>query len=295
MAFLEITDLNLFMDGYEGSNHVLKGISLSVQKGEIWGIVGETGSGKSMTALSISRLVRTPPGRYTSGSIKLEGQELMTTSEAEMQTLRGSRIGMIFQDPTTYLNPAFRIGTQLVDVALSAARNNPRLFDDAQVRQFAFRRQKAKNLAIEMLTKVGIAEPEQRFRDYPHQFSGGQKQRILIAMALIGQPDLLIADEPTTALDVSIQAQILSLIWSIKQERDLTVLFISHNLGVVAQLCSHVAVMLAGEIVEQGPVESVFANPAHAYTRRLLAALPSGRRGARLDRAVIAAGGAAHA
>jgi peptide/nickel transport system ATP-binding protein len=275
------------MDGYEGSNHVLKCINLSVEQSEIWGIVGETGSGKSMTALSVCQLVPSPPGRFTSGSILLEGHDLMCTSEAEMHKLRGSRIGMIFQDPTTYLNPAFRIGTQLVDVALSAARNNPLLFGDRRVRGYRHRRRMAKKISIEMLDKVGIPDAQKRFRDYPHQFSGGQKQRILISMALIGQPKLLIADEPTTALDVSVQAQVLSLIWSIKQERDLTVLFISHDLGVVAQLCSHVAVMLDGEIVEQGPIEEIFESPGHEYTRRLLASLPSGSRGERLDRAAV--------
>ncbi len=285
MAFLKISDLNLFMDGFEGSNHVLRGINLSIEQSEIWGIVGETGSGKSMTALSVCQLVPCPPGRFTNGSILLEGQDLMATSEAEMHKMRGSRIGMIFQDPTTYLNPAFRIGTQLIDVALSAARNNPSIFGEEQVRGYRNRRRMAKKISIEMLDKVGIPDAAKRCHDYPHQFSGGQKQRILIAMALIGQPKLLIADEPTTALDVSVQAQVLSLIWSIKQERDLTVLLISHNLGVVAQLCSHVAVMLEGEIVEQGSIEEIFDNPAHEYTRRLLDALPSGNRRERLETA----------
>jgi peptide/nickel transport system ATP-binding protein len=285
MAFLEITDLNLFMDGYSGANHVLRGVNLTVEKGQIWGLVGETGSGKSLTAQSVARLVPSPPARYTSGSIRLEGQELMTTDEAEMRTLRGSRIGMIFQDPTTYLNPAFRIGTQLVDVALNVARYDPASLGQKVGFGLSWRRKAAHRLAIDMLAKVGIRDPERRIRDYPHQFSGGQKQRILIAMALIGRPSLLIADEPTTALDVSIQAQILRLIWTIVAEEHLTVLFISHNLGVVAQICSHVAVMNAGAIVEQGTVEEIFDAPRHDYTRRLLAAVPSGRSTGRRTKA----------
>jgi len=268
MAFLDISGLSLAMTTHEEENHVLRGIDLAVERGQIWGIVGETGSGKSLTALSIARLVKTPPGRYLGGSIRLDGRDLMQASEAEMRSLRGGTIGMIFQDPTTYLNPAFRIGTQLADVALQAARTKPGLLGPGS------RRRAAERLAVGMLDRVGIPDPARRIRDYPHQFSGGQKQRILIAMALIGQPSLLIADEPTTALDVSIQAQILRLIWDIVTERDLTVLLISHNLGVVAQLCSHVAVMNAGEIVEQGPVDRIYAAPRHPYTVKLLAAVP---------------------
>ena len=275
MALLEILDLKLSMRSFEGENLVLKGINLAVEKGSITGIVGETGSGKSLTGLSISRLVPTPPGKYLAGTIRFDGTDVLRASEPEMQRLRGRQIGMIFQDPTTNLNPVFRVGTQMVDIALAAAKNDPELIG---VTWAATRRQRhdaARRLSIDLLGRVGIADASERIDAYPHQFSGGMRQRVLIAMALIGRPKLLIADEPTTALDVSVQAQVLRLIYSFVMNRHLTVVFITHNLGVVAQICSKVAVMRLGEIVEFGDVREVLKHPRHPYTRALLASVPT--------------------
>jgi peptide/nickel transport system ATP-binding protein len=254
---------------------ILYGIDLKIERGEIWGVVGETGSGKSLTGLSVSRLIASPPAHYLNGSIEFNGKNVLKATDADMRALRGRQIGMIFQDPTTNLNPAFRIGTQLVDVALHAARSDPSvlgLLATASSRQF---KQAAKLKAVEMLNRVGIPNAETRINDYPHQFSGGMRQRVLIAMALIGKPDLLIADEPTTALDVTVQAQILRLIHELVSERNIGVMMITHNLGVVAQLCTHVAVMYRGRILESGPVDQVLKNPSHAYTRALLNAVPT--------------------
>jgi peptide/nickel transport system ATP-binding protein len=277
MALLEIHNLHLGMRSFEGEAHVLNGINLTVERGEIWGIVGETGCGKSLTGLSISRLVSTPPGRYMAGSIRLDGRDLLKASEPEMQSLRGRRIGMIFQDPTTNLNPVFRVGEQIVDVALHAGALDPSILGVAAKASRGERRKAARKLAIEMLEKVGIPKARERIDDYPHQFSGGMRQRVLIAMALIGRPDLLIADEPTTALDVSVQAQILRLLYDLVQEHRLGVLLITHNLGVVAQICTHVAVMYAGNIIESGSVREVFKKPTHPYTIGLLASVPTAR------------------
>jgi peptide/nickel transport system ATP-binding protein len=274
MAFLEVRDLHLTMRSFDGEARVLNGINLSVERGEIWGLVGETGCGKSLTGLSISRLVACPPGNYSRGAITLNGVDILGASEPEMRKLRGRHIGMIFQDPTTNLNPAFRLSTQMVDVALHAGEVDSSILGlpaNASRRQ---RKKAGRQLAIAMLDKVGIHDAAARVDDYPHQFSGGMRQRVLIAMALIGRPELLVADEPTTALDVSVQAQILKLVYDLVEEYKLAVLLITHNLGVVAQLCSHVAVMYAGNIIESGPVQYVFASPSHPYTRALLAAVP---------------------
>jgi oligopeptide/dipeptide ABC transporter ATP-binding protein len=274
MALLEIRNLHLSMRSYDGEAHVLNGIDLALERGEIRGLVGETGCGKSLTGLSISRLVPTPPGRYSNGRITFDGQDLMALDDRAMRKLRGTRIGMIFQDPTTNLNPAFRISEQMVDVALHAAASDPTILGFTATASRREQRAAAHRLAVEMLRKVGIRDPEARVNDYPHQFSGGMRQRVLIAMALIGRPDLLIADEPTTALDVTVQAQILKLIRELVAELDLAVLLITHNLGVVAQICSHVSVMYAGNIVEDGKVQAVFKAPRHPYTTALLAAVP---------------------
>ncbi|MGG5817423.1 ABC transporter ATP-binding protein [Falsiroseomonas sp. HW251] len=256
---LEIRDLHLAMRSFEGEAHVLNGISLSVARGEVWGLVGETGCGKSLTGLSVSRLVAQPPGRYLRGQVIFDGQDVLSMPGAALRALRGRRIGMIFQDPTTNLNPAFRVASQMIDVALHAGAPN---------------RRAARDGAIRMLDRVGIVDAAKRVDDYPHQFSGGMRQRVLIAMALLGRPDLLVADEPTTALDVSVQAQILRLLHDLVQQDGLGVLLITHNLGVVAQICSHVAVMYAGNVVETGPVRAIFRTPCHPYTRALLEALP---------------------
>ena len=292
MAFLEIRGLKLAMRSYAGETRVLDGIDLAIERGEVWGVVGETGSGKTLTGLSVSRLVPTPPGRYLGGEIRVGGVDVMTASEAEMRRMRGSRIGMIFQDPTTNLNPAFRIGDQLIDVALHAGAVDPAILGLAPGAGRRARRQAAHALAVSMLGKVGIPDPAARIADYPHQFSGGMRQRVLIAMALIGRPELLIADEPTTALDVSVQAQILRLLHGLVRERNLAMMFITHNLGVVAQICSHVAVMYAGRILERGPVRQIFKQPGHRYTAALLAAVP--RRGTRRGELVGLAGAMAH-
>lgn len=272
MALLEIDNLHLSMRSFEGRARVLNGITLSVDRGEIWGLVGETGCGKSLTGLSVSRLVATPPASYDRGSIRFDGRDVLTLDEAAMRRLRGRHIGMVFQDPTTNLNPVFTIGTQMIDVVRHAASLNPDLLGATQGRA---RSAAARRLAAEMLGRVGIPDPEARLDAYPHQFSGGMRQRVLIAMALIGRPELLIADEPTTALDVSVQAQILRLIHDLVTEYRLAVLMITHNLGVVAQICSHVAVMYAGNIVESGTTRAVLKTPSHPYTKALLAAMPS--------------------
>jgi oligopeptide/dipeptide ABC transporter ATP-binding protein len=203
----------------------------------------------------------------------------MTLDDRAMRKFRGTRIGMIFQDPTTNLNPAFRVGEQMIDVALHAAANDPAILGVTATTSRRDRLAAARRLAVEILRKVGIRDPDQRVNDYPHQFSGGMRQRVLIAMALIGRPNLLIADEPTTALDVTVQAQILKLIRGLVAELDLAVLLITHNLGVVAQVCSHVSVMYAGNIVEDGEVRSVFKAPRHPYTAALLAAVPRAQLG----------------
>jgi len=275
MTLLDIRNLKLAMTSYEGETEILHGIDLRIERGEIWGMVGETGSGKSLTGLSISRLIPTPPGRYLAGSIVFQGKDVLTSSDRDMRSLRGRHIGMIFQDPTTNLNPVFRVGTQLVDVALHAGHADPSVLGlEAGASRTAFRRA-ARRTAIDMLDKVGIPDAAQRIDDYPHQFSGGMRQRVLIAMAMIGKPDLLIADEPTTALDVSVQAQILRLIHDLVTERNIGVLLITHNLGIVAQICTHVAVMYRGCILESGPVREVLKTPSHSYTRALLDSVPT--------------------
>ncbi|GHC78312.1 ABC transporter ATP-binding protein [Limoniibacter endophyticus] len=275
MTLLKIENLNLSMRSFEGETQILHGIDLKIERGEIWGMVGETGSGKSLTGLSISRLIPSATGRYLAGSIAFEGRDMLKASEREMRPLRGRKIGMIFQDPTTNLNPVFRIGTQLVDVALHAGAGDPSVLGLEPGASRAQRKKAALKVAIDMLDKVGIPDPEKRIHDYPHQFSGGMRQRVLIAMAMIGKPDLLIADEPTTALDVSVQAQILKLIHDLVEERNIGVLLITHNLGVVAQICTHVAVMYRGRILETGPVMQVLKKPSHVYTQALLDSIPT--------------------
>ena len=272
---LRIEGLRLAMRDYDGETEVLKGVDLAIAPGRIAGVVGETGSGKSLTGLTVSRLVPTPPGRYLGGRVRLDGRDLLAASEAEMLALRGRHVAMIFQDPTTNLNPAFRIGTQMVDCALALARRDPEVLSLPAGAGRRARRVAARALAVDLLGRVGIPDPAERIDAYPHQFSGGMRQRVLIAMALLGRPRLLIADEPTTALDVSVQPQVLGLIHGFVRDRGLAVMFITHNLGVVAQLCHTVSVMREGEIVEDGPVGRVLKAPAHPYTSALLGSVPT--------------------
>jgi oligopeptide/dipeptide ABC transporter ATP-binding protein len=265
MSLLEIEDYRLAFDGFDGSAAVLDGIDLTVAAGDTLGIVGETGCGKSVLARSLLRLNPTPPARVVSGAIRFEGQDLLRLPEAAMRRLRGRRIAMIFQDPASYLNPLLAIGTQLIDVI----RGQDRAAGDA-IRP----RREARALAAGLLASVGLAEPERLLESHPHQLSGGMRQRVLIAMALAGEPSLLVADEPTTALDVTVQAQVLALIARLVAERGLTLILISHDLGVIAQSCARVAVMYAGTVVEEAPTAALLAGPLHPYALGLLAAVP---------------------
>ena len=246
------------------------GVSFDIYPGEVVGLVGESGSGKSVTALSILRLIPDPPGKIVDGSILYKGQDLLKLPWEEIRKIRGSEISMIFQEPMTSLNPVFTIGMQLMEVVL--------VHEDVSKKE-------AFNRSVEMLELVGIADPPSRMNDYPHQFSGGMRQRVMIAMALACNPSLLIADEPTTALDVTIQAQILELMLKIKDARkDAAILLITHNLAVVAETCHRVMVMYGGKLQEVAPVKDLFKNPLHPYTRGLLASLPTvdGEKQARL-------------
>ncbi len=235
-------------------------VSYSVRTGQTVGVVGESGCGKSVTALSIMRLVPDPPGKIIGGEILFKGENLANKSMSEMRKIRGNEISMIFQEPMTSLNPVFTIGNQIMESIILHEKLN---------------RQDARKKAIEMLRLVGIPAPEQRVDEYPHQLSGGMRQRVMIAIALSCNPSLLIADEPTTALDVTIQAQILDLIAGLQKKLGMAVVMITHDLGVVAEVCDYVVVMYAGKVVEQGTVKDIFNNPSHPYTRGLLNSLPS--------------------
>jgi peptide/nickel transport system ATP-binding protein len=264
---LELDNLHTFFYTDNGVARAVDGVSFSVGVGETVGVVGESGCGKSVTALSILRLVR-PPGRIESGSVmRFEGRDLMTLDEREMQHVRGNRIAMVFQEPMTALNPVFTIGDQIGEVARVHAGMNKR---DALAK------------AVEMLKLVGIPAPEQRAEEYPHQLSGGMRQRVVIAMALVMNPALVIADEPTTALDVTIQAQILELLADLTRRLGTSVLLITHDLGVVAENCTRVVVMYAGEVVEEAATADLFARAHHPYTEGLLGAMP--RVGGEKDR-----------
>jgi oligopeptide/dipeptide ABC transporter ATP-binding protein len=241
-------------------------VSFEVRKGETLGLVGESGSGKTMTALSILRLVE-PPGRIAGGQILFEGRDLMRLAEREMRRVRGAGIALVFQEPMTALNPVFTVGDQIAEAMIVHGRET---------------RAGARRRAVELLGAVRVADPERAADSYPHQLSGGMQQRVLIAMALSCHPSLVIADEPTTALDVTIQAQILDLLREMRQAFDLAMLLVSHDLGIIAGTADRIAVMYAGRIVEQGPVGSVFASPAHPYTKALLLSIPRGNGGRRL-------------
>ncbi len=270
---VEIRNLNLRFTSFDGESHVLDNLNLTIKRGEILGVVGETGSGKTMTALSIVKLI---PIGILEGEVWFDGDNVLEKDGKALQQFRAQRVGMIFQDPTTNLNPVFTVGEQLIDSILTQQYGVPgwQLFSIGKLFGRAQRRE-AREKAIQLLEWVGIRDPAQRLSNYPHQFSGGQRQRVLIAMALAGQPDLLIADEPTTALDVAIQAQILRLIERIVEERKISVLLITHDMGVIAKICTRVAVMYGGSVVEEAPIEEIFNNPNHPYTRGLLQAIPT--------------------
>ncbi len=261
-CLLEISGLRVEFPSLDHTVYAVRGCDLRAEKGEVIGLVGESGSGKSMTALACLGLV--PPPGQVSGSIRLDGHEVVGASEAENNRLRGGIAAMIFQNPGKALNPFFTIGRQLTD-AIACVRGISR---DA-----------AGKVAVDALSEVRIADPTQAMHKYPHQVSGGQLQRAMIAMALSCEPKLLIADEPTTALDVTIQAQVIVLLRDLARLHGLAVLFITHDLGVVGSLCDHLAVMYAGRVVESGPVDELFTNPAHPYTASLLRAVPALGRG----------------
>ncbi|MBO0334605.1 ABC transporter ATP-binding protein [Sneathiella sp. CAU 1612] len=263
---LEIRDYRLNFNTFDGVYHALDGVNLAVGKGQSLGIVGETGCGKSVTVRNVLGLLPSPPAEVVSGEILYNGKDMLKVTPAEMQKIRGIEIAMIFQDPMTYLNPVFTIGTQMVDVILAHQKAL-----DKSVRK---NKKQARAHAIEMLRKVHLPNPESQIDRYPHELSGGMRQRVLIAMALSGSPKLLIADEPTTALDVTIQAQILDLIAELVEDMGLSVIIITHDLGVVAKVCDNVAVMYAGQVVEYGTIEEVFGKPKHPYTEGLLKSIP---------------------
>ena len=251
MSLLEVNNLSVSFNTYAGEVKALRDISFKVDRGETLAIVGESGSGKSVTVQSIMRLLPTPPAEFKTGEIIFEGIDLLKLDEKEMRKYRGGRIGMIFQDPMTSLNPVMKIGEQIMEGILIHKKVS---------------KDEAKKRALEMLEKVGIPKPEERFNQYPHQFSGGMRQRVVIAIALACEPDLLICDEPTTALDVTIQAQILELINKLKKELNIAVILITHDLGVVAETSDRVIVMYAGEKLEEGPVKEIFKDAHHPYT-----------------------------
>jgi len=263
---LSIQDFSLEFDTFDGVYKAIDHVSFDLVKGESLGIVGETGCGKSVTAKSILGLLPSPPARVRSGRILYDNEDLLQANDSRMRAIRGSDIAMIFQDPMTYLNPVFSIGVQLIDVIRAHDRHRP-------VADRKTRRQ-AREYAVEMLRKVHLPNPEHQLDSYPYQLSGGMRQRVLIAMALSGKPKILIADEPTTALDVTIQAQILDLIKELIEEFELSLVLISHDLGVVASICDRVIVMYAGQVVEDVKVKILFDHPAHPYTQGLLAAVP---------------------
>ena len=259
VPLLEVRGLGVEFQTRGGTAHVLEDIQLHIQRGETLGLVGESGCGKSITALALMRLIPQPPGRITAGQILFDGQDLLQLPEAQMRRVRGNRISMIFQEPMTSLNPAYSVGDQITE--------SVRLHQGLNAKDGLAR-------AVEMLEAVGIPDALRRVHEYPHQFSGGMRQRVMIAMALACQPDLLIADEPTTALDVTVQAQIFDLIRDLRERSGTAVLLITHDMGAVAEMTDRVAVMYAGRMVEEGPTDVVLSNPCHPYTQGLIACAP---------------------
>jgi len=265
---LDIENLSTSFDTDEGIVLAVRGVDLQIARGETLALVGESGCGKSVTALSTLRLLPMPPGRFDSGRIQFNSNDLMSLSEKAMESVRGNDISMIFQEPMTSLNPIFSVGDQVAEAII--------LHQDKTLEE-------ARRLTLELLRKVAIPSPEQRIDQYPHELSGGMKQRVMIAMAIACRPALLIADEPTTALDVTIEAQILELLGSLRKEIGMAILLITHNLGIVAQFADRVSVMYSGKMVEEAPVEILFDSPTHPYTRGLLNSLPSEDRSRKLE------------
>ncbi len=256
---LEVRDLRVYFETEDGTVKAVDGISFEVKRGETLGIVGESGSGKTVANLSLMRLIPEPPGKFISGSVIFNEQNVLTLTKPELRELRGKRIAMVFQDPMTSLNPFMRVSKQLMEVTQL---------------HLGYSKERARQHAIKMLEHVGIPDAHQRVDSYPHEFSGGMRQRVMIAMALSCQPELLIADEPTTALDVTIQAQILELIKRLKSETGASVILITHDLGVVAGMTDHVIVMYAGKVFERAPTKELFEKPGNPYTRALLRSVP---------------------
>ena len=268
MALLEVKDLHTSFFTDAGEVKAVNGVSFQLERGKVLGVVGESGSGKSVTAYSILQILA-GTGKIVSGSIQFDGQELVNAGEKVMRTIRGNKISIIFQDPMTSLNPTYTIGRQLMEaILLHTGRNKKESYDRA----------------VEMLTLVNVNEPEKRMKQYPYELSGGMRQRVMIAMALACEPDILIADEPTTALDVTIQAQILELMKTLQNELGMAIIMITHDLGVVAQMCDEIVVMYAGSICEQGTADEIFYNPCHEYTKGLLRSIPTAKTaGSRLQ------------
>lgn len=258
-TILEVKNLKINFKTYAGLVRAVRGVNFDLKEGETLAIVGESGSGKSVTSNALMKLIPQPPGIYESGKILFNGRDLVPLTDKEMSKIRGNEIAMIFQDPMTSLNPTMKVGRQITEVILQHKKVS---------------KADAKKRAIELLTQVGIPFPEKRYNQYPHEFSGGMRQRVVIAIALAADPKLLIADEPTTALDVTIQAQILELMKEIQKNSKTSIIFITHDLGVVANIADRVAVMYAGQIVEYGTVNDIFYNPKHPYTWGLLGSMP---------------------
>ena len=259
MALLEVNNLRTSFFTDAGEVKAVDGVSFTLDHGKVLGIVGESGSGKSVTAYSIMQILA-PTGKIVGGSVKLDGQELVGADEKVMRSVRGNRVSIIFQDPMTSLNPTYTVGHQLMEAILLHTKRN---------------RREAKERALEMLRLVNVNEPEKRLKQYPYELSGGMRQRVMIAMALACEPDILIADEPTTALDVTIQAQILELMQDLQKRLGMAIIMITHDLGVVAQMCDEIVVMYAGSICEQGTADEIFYNPHHEYTKGLLRSIPT--------------------
>lgn len=267
---LDVRDLKTVFRTRRGEVHAVNDVSFRLKAGELLGVVGESGSGKSVTMMSLIRLLPMPPAEIRSGEVLFGDVDLMQISEDQLRAIRGARIGMVFQDPMTSLNPVFNVGYQLMEPLR---------------KHMGMNKAAASKRAVELLDLVGIPDAERRLKDYPHQFSGGMRQRVMIAIALACDPEVLIADEPTTALDVTIQAQILELVKELRQKLGMAIVWITHDLGVIAGIADRVMVMYGGQVVEEGPVRALFSNPTHPYTRMLLETIPSisGERADRLQ------------